>query len=430
MLGLMRRTAVLLLAGLVLAGLPLGAAPADRPPREPSLPYATKKRLKELFERYFEAPGEERPAILAEVASLDPIPSSALKDFRKQLFALARKGLRLDGKSPAVFGHPDYPGTYLVSGDSGRKVKGLLVGLHGGGAGSGDGATAAQKWSAAGGQGLICLFPTVIRKENTAWNKEREERYVLELIEAAKRTWPVDTNRVYLAGHSMGGYGTWSIGARHADLFAAITPNAGGIMVQAGADRKIVGLAPGLLPNLHNTPVYFTHSDDDAQVWIGPDRYAAEELAKLRELHPGGYEHVYREYTGLGHGLPPDGTMPIIKWLVAHERDPLPRKLVWQPVLDYKPSFSWLRLDRPHAKTIVAERDGENGFAVTAEELPPGLAICLNEDLVDFRKPVRIAVNGEEVFHDYVPRSAAALLRSVAERNDPAVCFDAEVRLR
>lgn len=38
----------------------------------------------------------------------------------------------------------------------------------------------------------------------------------------------VDTDRVYLTGLSMGGYGTWSLAAAHPDRFAAIAPICGG----------------------------------------------------------------------------------------------------------------------------------------------------------------------------------------------------------
>jgi len=38
----------------------------------------------------------------------------------------------------------------------------------------------------------------------------------------------VDTRRVYLTGLSMGGYGTWDLGLRHPERFAAIVPICGG----------------------------------------------------------------------------------------------------------------------------------------------------------------------------------------------------------
>ncbi|WP_198000413.1 prolyl oligopeptidase family serine peptidase [Gimesia alba] len=39
--------------------------------------------------------------------------------------------------------------------------------------------------------------------------------------------YPVDNNRIYITGYSMGGYVTWSMIARYPDLFAAASPICG-----------------------------------------------------------------------------------------------------------------------------------------------------------------------------------------------------------
>lgn len=51
----------------------------------------------------------------------------------------------------------------------------------------------------------------------------------LEVLEIAKRKFNPDKNRIYLTGHSMGGHGTWYIGANFSDQFASIAPSAGWI---------------------------------------------------------------------------------------------------------------------------------------------------------------------------------------------------------
>jgi pimeloyl-ACP methyl ester carboxylesterase len=428
MLRTMRRLSILLVA--LLPALPAArGAPAPRPPRPPALSFEAKKELAGLFERYFTAKEEEKPEILAAVRKHDPVPQSALEKFRKDLFARAKKGIRLEDKSRATFADPAFPGEYMLSGASGGRVKGLVIGLHGGGEGVGDPSEAAQKWQPASGMDCVVILPKAVDLVQTAWNKERNERYVLALIDAARRTFPIDTNRVFLVGHSMGGYGAWSIGGHNADLFAAVSPNAGGVFVTAGADRKIVGLAPGVVPNFHDTPLWFTHGDDDKQVWVGPDRYAAELLAKLRAEHPDGYDFTYKEYPGIGHGLPPDGSIPILKWLTSHKRKPWPKKVIWEPAVAWRKSFFWLRKERPEGGTIIAENRGGNQFEVKAEGNPTDLSILLSGEMVDFDRPVVVVLNGAEVFHDFALPSAATLLECIAERNDPAMVFTARIDL-
>ena len=57
--------------------------------------------------------------------------------------------------------------------------------------------------------------------------KHAGEIDVLEVIEAVKRDYPIDSKRIVLAGFSMGGAGVWHIGAHYHDRFCAIAPGAG-----------------------------------------------------------------------------------------------------------------------------------------------------------------------------------------------------------
>jgi hypothetical protein len=57
---------------------------------------------------------------------------------------------------------------------------------------------------------------------NTSYNGIGD-RDILRCIELAKQTFNVDEERVYLKGESMGGGGTWNVGTRHPELFAAKT---------------------------------------------------------------------------------------------------------------------------------------------------------------------------------------------------------------
>jgi dipeptidyl aminopeptidase/acylaminoacyl peptidase len=52
---------------------------------------------------------------------------------------------------------------------------------------------------------------------------------VVRVIQLAKERFHIDEDRVYLTGDSMGGWGTWNVGTRHPDLFAAIAPIFGGV---------------------------------------------------------------------------------------------------------------------------------------------------------------------------------------------------------
>ena len=77
----------------------------------------------------------------------------------------------------------------------------------------------AERWH------VIWIEPHGRANAQYSWIGERD---VLACLEEAKRRLRVDADRTYLTGESMGGSGTWLIGARHPDLFAAIAPIFGG----------------------------------------------------------------------------------------------------------------------------------------------------------------------------------------------------------
>lgn len=366
-----------------------------------------------LVKRLFDPGSQERKAVIEEAAALPVLPRTRLKRLTAQAFKAAYGGPRSEvGSVTRTLKDSRFPGEFHVYGEA-RGQRSLVIGLHGGGQGSGDGANSAQKWSFTSGLGALCAFPTVLEKVDVAWNREDNEQYVIALIDELKRTYHVDTNRVYLVGHSMGGFGTWSIGSHYADRFAAISPNAGGLWGR------------GKLPNLHNTPVYFYHSTDDARVPPGQDQEAARTLKKLAQEH-GGYEHHYEEYTDIGHGMPREGLRPIVDWLMQHTRDPYPSKVVFEPSRSYKRTLYWLRSEGGQGR-VVAEWQG-NTLSVRGPD--SGYTVFLHPRLVDMDEEVVVMVNDRERFRGVVRPSAAALLDSVAEHRDPAMFFTGRVDIR
>lgn len=55
-----------------------------------------------------------------------------------------------------------------------------------------------------------------------------EPETLMALVAFVEKDFRVDTHREYVTGLSMGGYGTWALGARYPEHFAAIAPICGG----------------------------------------------------------------------------------------------------------------------------------------------------------------------------------------------------------
>ncbi|WP_100899512.1 dienelactone hydrolase family protein [Nostoc flagelliforme] len=91
---------------------------------------------------------------------------------------------------------------------------------------------------------FIVISPQSPRGEY--WNVER----LSILLDQVIASYPVDPDRLYLTGLSMGGYGTWHLAAAQPERFAAIAPICGGGNPQAAR-------------NLKNLPVWAFHGAKD-----------------------------------------------------------------------------------------------------------------------------------------------------------------------
>ncbi|HEY8399410.1 MAG TPA: alpha/beta hydrolase-fold protein, partial [Flavihumibacter sp.] len=154
----------------------------------------------------------------------------------------------------------------------------------------------------------------------------------LEVLGIATKRFQPDPAQVYLTGHSMGGHGTWFLGATYPDKWAAIAPCAG------YPTLKGYGSADGLIPdssgnlyeqrllksgnqsdviklatNYKHHGVYIFHGDEDRTVSVNYARQMREILGKF---HP---DFSHYEYPGGSH------------WFGDHSVD-------WKPLFDY---FKW-----------------------------------------------------------------------------------------
>lgn len=154
----------------------------------------------------------------------------------------------------------------------------------------------------------------------------------LEVLELAKLQFKPDPKRVYLTGHSMGGHGTWFLGATYPDKWAAIAPCAG------YPTMKGYGSADGLIPDSSQSPVgqvllrasnqsdvpklalnykqlgvYVLHGDADRTVSVN---YARQMKQQLGGFHA---DFSYFEYPGGSH------------WYGNESVD-------WKPLFDF---FKW-----------------------------------------------------------------------------------------
>lgn len=108
------------------------------------------------------------------------------------------------------------------------------------------------------------------------------EQDVLEVVKRMRADYTVDADRIYLIGHSMGAIGTWALGAKYPDLWAALAPFSG------------LG-APATVARMRHIPEFVVHGDADPTVSVNGSRAMVAEMKKL------GVEVTYIEVPGGNH---------------------------------------------------------------------------------------------------------------------------------
>lgn len=376
----------------------------------------------------------ERTTVLRKLAAVPPLDKAQLAAWQGKLAKLQAKGRTLEKEGDQWFWPGDKKkgtqgrGRYIVGGET-KKPKGLAIAMHGGGLGSGDAGPAAASYGPALTKlGMLMVAPQVLEATECGWTDSGSEEFVLDLVDAALRTWKLDPDRIYFVGHSMGGYGSWTLGAHHADRIAAIAPSAGApTPIRSGPVGPIIDVVEGVVPSLRNVFVSVYQSLDDPQVPPGPNQFAVRALGEAAKKW-GGFEHTYWEVDGRGHGEPPGGYEPQLEKVFARTRSVVPERVVWQPVLPWKRQFYWLYWDAPKQNAIVvADLDRKtNRVAITCDQPTDGLYVLLDARLVDLGKEVVVTVNGTETFRGKAAMDLGTLLLT-SDHPDPKLQFAARV---
>lgn len=136
---------------------------------------------------------------------------------------------------------------------------------------------------------------------------------VLALLDELAARYRVDPRRVYLTGLSMGGFGTWSVGLKYPERFAAIVPICGGGQ-PIDARRSAREKKPALL----NLGVWAFHGAKDPAVPLAESEHM---IAALKEV--GATDVKFTIYPEAGHDSWTESyaNPELYAWLLQHVRE-------------------------------------------------------------------------------------------------------------
>ena len=116
---------------------------------------------------------------------------------------------------------------------------------------------------------------------NGSWNPDK----VLEVLEYVQKNYQTDTNRVYVCGMSLGGYGTMHFAGKYAHKITAAVALCGG-----GNPKDACNLA--------TIPMWIQHGNRDEAVPVQRSREMATAIKNCNE----GKNLIYTEIAGANHG--------------------------------------------------------------------------------------------------------------------------------
>jgi predicted esterase len=268
-------------------------------------------------------------------------------------------------------------------------------------------------------QGYIVIAP--------AWTAEHQKQYgysarehaaALGPLRDACRRFAIDTDRVYLSGHSIGGDAAWDIGLSHPDLWAGVIP----IVAQSGRYCNLYW------ENAKYVPFYVVSGEmDDAKLVrnaMDLDRY-------LRR----GFDATVVEYRGRGHEDFYEEILRIFDWMGRFHRNFFPRKFACQTMRSWDNFFWWIEVKglpprsevdpsnwpppvgtQPvQVKGDINDRNGLNVRTGTSQ-----VTVWLSPKMLDFNKRAIITVNGRRIngADQMIKPDLHVLLEDVRTRGD------------
>lgn len=145
-------------------------------------------------------------------------------------------------------------------------------------------------------------FPFILvspQSSGRGWNPEVLNALLDDIVAKYK----VDKDRIYLTGLSMGGYGTWALGAAHPERFAALVPICG-------------GGNPADAPKLKDIPIWVFHGGKDNTVPL------AQSERMVKALKDVGGNVQFTVYPEAGHDSWTEtyNNPKLYEWLLEQKR--------------------------------------------------------------------------------------------------------------
>jgi pimeloyl-ACP methyl ester carboxylesterase len=223
----------------------------------------------------------------------------------------------------------------------------------------------------------------------------REHAAVLDSLRAACQRFAIDTDRVFLTGHSFGGDAAWDMGLGHPDLWAGVIP------IVAKADKYCALY----WENAALVPFYFVCGELDTSRIVANSRDWDRYFKK-------GYNATVVEYLGRGHEHFSDEILRLFDWMGRLRRNFAPKEFNVATMRPWDNFFWWIELRQLPPKAMIAPEDwppprGTQAIHTKATVTKTNgmliqtgagqVTVWLSPDVLDLSRRFAVKVNGSSL---------------------------------
>ncbi|MFA5889956.1 MAG: prolyl oligopeptidase family serine peptidase [Actinomycetota bacterium] len=231
----------------------------------------------------------------------------------------------------------------------------------------------------------IMIFPSA--RGTSSWYVGRGQEDFLQVWDDAMSAFPIDPDRVYMTGYSMGGFASWLFPMLYPDRFAGASPQDGAVTQGMwlgtpqnesdpsqganGGDAQ-AELLYNVIENARNVPYVIYHGTDDE---LAPISGVLAMQAKFVEL---GYRHRMYALVGAEHYTAAimDRWEEAANYLNRFRRDPNPARVTYR---------TWPALERAVSTISVNNASLDLGYRFNRAYWVSGLEVRNVEHLSDGR---------------------------------------------
>jgi pimeloyl-ACP methyl ester carboxylesterase len=258
---------------------------------------------------------------------------------------------------------------------------------------------------------------------------------VLRSIIDARKRFNVDSDRIFLTGHGMGGDAAFDIGMSHPDLFAGVIP--------------INGICNHFCtwywPNAGHTAWYVVTGEFDARGTFATDTKTLSRMMGSSNGHTNGMDVVLVEFLQRGYESYFEETPRIFDWMELQRRQKTPHDFVMHVLRPSENRFFWLRAEglpksvsesnvlagasRGPVSPLHIEGKISPGGTIRVKSAAKSHTIWLSPELVSFEKPITIMLREMRKYHKVPKSSIDDILDDFSTRADRQMIFTARIEL-